>query len=324
MKLTIIIPAYNAERYLEECLLSAVRQDLPQECYEIIIIDDGSTDGTGRIADKAASEYGMIRVHHQPNKGLSEARNKGIGLAQGEYIMFVDSDDILVKESVGSLVEACLKDDLDILQFCAADMTDSGPVRRMTYPEAGQITEGRMLLKRKIQVCAPFAVYRRRFLTENRLSFYPGIYHEDDEFKTRAFYKAKRTGAVNDIVYLVRPSEGSITRRIYSKKTYDGLLVMESLARFAEEEAQDPFRSGIYLQIAHIFNWCLQEMTLLPSEEASLLEQTIKQKSHLTAMLSKSPSLLHKIEGLMMNIFPGSVLTIYKILKFIHFSKKHR
>lgn len=324
MKLTIIIPAYNAGNYIEECLKSVIGQDVPEDSMEIIVIDDGSTDRTGAIADEAAAACGMIKVHHQSNKGLSEARNAGIDLAKGDYVMFVDSDDLLVKDSVGSLVESCIKDDLDILQFCAADITGSGPVRRMTYPEAGQITEGRKLLMRKIQVCAPFAIYRRRFLTDNGLYFYPGIFHEDDEFKTRAIYKAARAGAVNDIVYLVRPAEGSITRRVYSKKTYDGLIVMENLARFADEEADERYRSGIYLQIGHIFNWCLEEMTLLPKHEARQLENEIMYRNHLSRYLCKSRSPLHRIEGVLMSLFPGSTLGIYKFLRFLHFSKKHR
>ena len=324
MKLSMIIPAYNAERYIEACLESVLSQNMPEGSMEVIVIDDGSTDKTGSIADKAASEHDIITVCHQTNKGLSEARNKGMELAQGEYIMFVDSDDLLVKDSTMQLVETCEKDNLDILQFGAADMSGDGHIRRMTYPEAGRISEGKELLMRKIQVCAPFAIYRRRFLTDNTLNFHPGIYHEDDEFKTRAFYQASRVGAVNDIVYLVRPTEGSITRRVHSKKTYDGLTVMESLAGFAEDKTDDRYRSGIYLQIAHTFNWCLQEMTLLPSEEAALLSKEIRNRSHLIDYLRNSPSLLHRIEGFLMGIFPGNALAIYKILKFLHFSKKHR
>lgn len=324
MKLSIIIPAYNAESYIEACIKSVLRQNMPVDSMEVIIIDDGSTDNTGHIADKLASEHKTVTVHHQINKGLSEARNKGIELAKGDYLMFVDSDDLLVKDCAIQLVDACDKDNLDILQFGAADMTPNGHNRRMTYPEAGRITEGKELLMRKIQVCAPFAIYRRRFLTDNMLYFYPGIYHEDDEFKTRAFYLASRVGAINDIVYLVRQAEGSITRRIYSRKTYDGLTVMESLADFAEKKADDRYQKGIYLQIAHIFNWCMQEMTFLPPEECVLLKKEIKSRSHLIGYMRKSSSLLHRIEGFFMSLFPGNALEIYKILKFLHFSKRHR
>lgn len=324
MKLSIIVPAYNAGRYIEECLMSCIRQDLSSDNYEIIVIDDGSTDDTLSIAERMASEHGIIKVFHQENQGLSLSRNKGVALSDGKYIMFVDSDDILATDCLASLTDRCQADDLDILQFCAADMKDGNHERRMTYPEAGRTLEGKTLLKRKIQVCAPFAVYRREFLTENSLSFYPGIYHEDDEFKTRAIYLAQRVCSINDIVYFVRPAEGSITRRVYAKKSYDCLIVIDSLARFAEEKVEKNDRGGIYLQIAHAFNWCLQEMTLLPHEDAEKLEKEISGRKEIFGYLCLSTSLLHKVEGCLMKIFPRHPLTIYKTLSFLHFGKKHR
>lgn len=99
MDLSLIIPVYNVERYLPMCLESVVQQGL--EDYEAILVDDGSTDGSSKICDEYAARYPQFRVIHQENQGLALARNRGISEARGEYILFLDSDDFLVPESIG-------------------------------------------------------------------------------------------------------------------------------------------------------------------------------------------------------------------------------
>lgn len=95
MFLSIIIPVYNAEKYLAECLNSCLNQDIPHEDYEIICVNDGSRDGSAAILDHYASRYPNVRVVHKVNAGVSEARNDGFALARGTYIWFVDNDDLI-------------------------------------------------------------------------------------------------------------------------------------------------------------------------------------------------------------------------------------
>ena len=93
MKLSIIVPVYNVADYLPKCLDSLLAQDLPQNEYEIIVVNDGSTDNSGNIAQQYADKYANITLINQANQGLSGARNTGIKCAKGDYIQFVDSDD---------------------------------------------------------------------------------------------------------------------------------------------------------------------------------------------------------------------------------------
>ena len=102
IRLSIIIPVYNSGKYLEKCI-SSIKRNKCEE-YEIIIIDDGSNDGTSEICDKYSDEF-QIKVIHQKNSGVSNARNRGLKLARGEYITFVDSDDYVSPDYVGTIIQ---------------------------------------------------------------------------------------------------------------------------------------------------------------------------------------------------------------------------
>ena len=97
MKLSIIVPVYNAEKYLHRCVDSLLAQDLNSEEYEIILVDDGSTDDSPKICDEYSEKYSQIKTIHKVNGGVSSARNVALDVTKGEYICFVDSDDWIKK-----------------------------------------------------------------------------------------------------------------------------------------------------------------------------------------------------------------------------------
>lgn len=112
-KISIIVPVYNVERYIERCVESICQQTYTNT--EIILVDDGSTDSSGKICDEIAVKDPRIRVIHQQNSGLSAARNAGLAVAKGEYIAFVDSDDYIAQEMYSVMIENMEKYDLDII-----------------------------------------------------------------------------------------------------------------------------------------------------------------------------------------------------------------
>ena len=128
MKVSVIVPVYNVEAFLTKCVDSLLAQDLPASDYEIILVDDGSTDDSGALCDDFAAAYGNIFVIHQANRGLSGARNAGIPAAMGEYILFVDSDDFLEPNVLGGLVKLMEDKDLDILRFNYQNVNMKGEV----------------------------------------------------------------------------------------------------------------------------------------------------------------------------------------------------
>ena len=219
MKLSIIVPIYNVAPYLRKCVDSLLAQDYTD--YEIILVDDGSTDNSGAIADEVVSEAignrPMLRVIHQTNAGLSAARNAGLAIAQGEYIMYVDSDDYLQPNVLGALMDQVERDQLDVLRFRYQNVRESGevfaPYKDMTnynnYSSAP--TNGLTFLNERMGT----QCYAVQFILRCELAlleqFTPGIYFEDTDCTPRMLLRAKRVASTDLVVYNYLWREGSIT-----------------------------------------------------------------------------------------------------------------
>ena len=225
-KVSIVIPVYNTERYLKRCLDSITAQTLRD--IEIILVDDGSTDGSSDIADAIQSMYASspnnlitsspaIKVIHQSNAGLSAARNTGIAVAQGDYILFVDSDDYLQPNVLGILMEQVGRDNLDVLRFRYQNVRESGdafaPYKDMTnYNDYSSTpTDGLTFLNERMgtQCYAVQFLVRREIVLQEQ--FTPGIYFEDTDWTPRMLLRAKRVASSDLVVYNYLWREGSIT-----------------------------------------------------------------------------------------------------------------
>lgn len=250
MKLSIIIPVYNVAPYLRKCVESVLAQDLRPGEYEVILVDDGSTDGSGEICDsltpspspeergKGRGKGWNIRVIHQKNAGLSAARNAGIAVATGEYIQFVDSDDYLEPNVLGGLVRQMEEEQLDVLRFDYQNVRLTDGVYFVFEPyktprkvdQCTEIVDGETYLNTRMQT-ACYAVQfmiRRSLLTpslsprreegDNMCLFTPGIYFEDTDWTPRMLLKAKRVNSTTTIVYNYLMREGSITKAIATDK----------------------------------------------------------------------------------------------------------
>lgn len=114
-KFSIIVPAYNAEEYLERCIASMANQNFPCDKYEVIVINDGSTDGTLDLLNNLCRKYSFLRYVTTVNGGLSRARNRGIKESVGEYLLFVDSDDSIRSNLLAQIYDELIKDDLDMM-----------------------------------------------------------------------------------------------------------------------------------------------------------------------------------------------------------------
>lgn len=237
MNLSIIVPVYNVAPYLRKCVDSLLAQDISD--YEIILVNDGSTDDSGAIADEIVKEAmgngqwaidnesnrqspiansPTLRVIHQENAGLSAARNTGIAVAQGEYIMFVDSDDYLQPNVLGALMEQVGRDNLDVLRFRYQNVRESGEVfvphegMKTDYNNySSEPTDGLTFLNDRMWVqcyVVQFLVRREIVLQEQ---FTPNIYFEDTDWTPRMLLRAKRVASTDLVVYNYLWREGSIT-----------------------------------------------------------------------------------------------------------------
>ena len=223
MKLSIIVPIYNVAPYLRKCVDSLLAQDISD--YEIILVDDGSTDDSGAIADELVNAFRLsplalrllLRVIHQSNGGLSAARNTGIAVAQGEYIMFVDSDDYLQPKVLGTLMEQVERDNLDVLRFRYQNVRENGeafaPYKDMTnYNDYSSLpADGLTFLNERMgtQCYAVQFLVRREIVLQEQ--FMLGIYFEDTDWTPRMLLRAKRVASTDLVVYNYLWREGRIT-----------------------------------------------------------------------------------------------------------------
>lgn len=188
MKLSVVIPVYNVAPYLERCVASVLRQTFRD--FEMILVDDGSTDGSGALADRLAAQDARIRVIHQENQGLSGARNSGLQAASGEYVVFLDSDDEwLLEDGLETLIRC---DGADLILFKAVhiwkDRRQESPDYDTdvldTLPDAQAVFD-HLIRTQQFNMSACMLLARRTLLTQNGILFPLGYISEDVPWSLR-------------------------------------------------------------------------------------------------------------------------------------------
>lgn len=201
MLFSIIVPVYNLENYISQCMDSLLNQDISEDEYEIIVVDDGSTDKSRDILDKYAEKYSNIEVFHKLNGGVSSARNVALDIARGEYIWFVDGDDLVATNVLATIsAEIKKKNFPDILCISVKTFTNDEKI--------GIVEKNGATGKYDDWIFAWFM--KRRIIEENNIRFDEDIsLGEDDIFCVFFRNKAKSKERINMIAYYYRQREGS-------------------------------------------------------------------------------------------------------------------
>lgn len=267
MKLSIIVPVFNVEQYLKQCLESLQGQNYSD--FEVICVNDGSTDGSRKILTEMENRFSQMRIIDRENGGLSAARNTGLKEAKGDYIVFVDSDDWVEPTMLSRLAAECEGEEM-VCFACRRTDTNTNDIL-LTEQSAGWDYYNRYALEARIVpfVCVWQRCYRREFLTGNNLFFREGILHEDNEFTPRACLKAKSVRVIPDILYNYRVRPGSImtTRGLRSKESL--ILIGNELSKSFGQE-NNIVKTIIYrhltqcYQMAFIDNTCEEDRHLMP------------------------------------------------------------
>lgn len=237
MKVSIIVPVYNVEDYVTECLESISNLDVE---YEIIIVNDGSKDNSLEKVNEFAHTFkGDIKVINKDNGGLSSARNTGIDNAIGDYLFFLDSDDYIDKSSFELFLKDVINDGVDIgfadykyLRAGIIDTENEAAYRKIIAKKSNGIVDGLTYGDRYfdsihnfINVEACFLLIRKSFLDDNRIKFKQGIYHEDTLFTISCLVFAKKVKYYNYPFYIYRMRNDSIMHtpnpQIIEKKYQD-------------------------------------------------------------------------------------------------------
>lgn len=240
-KVSIVVPIYNVEKYLSKCIDSLINQTLKD--IEIILVDDGSPDSSGKIADDYKNKDSRIKVIHQKNAGLGPARNSGMKAATGEYIGFVDSDDWVTKEMFERLYQCAVTNAADIVVSGHCDWSYGKIVKRKVHPLAGQtlcdkneIDNIRINLysrdaeDREIEafpMSVWIAIYRRKMIEINGLAF-KNILSEDIIFNLGAYKCANVISFTGDTDYCYRKEEQASITQTFSEsklKKYEEYLM---------------------------------------------------------------------------------------------------
>ncbi len=220
-KFSIIVPIYNVEKYLNRCLDSLVNQNYDN--YEIILVNDGSTDNSQSIIDEYQKKYNVIKCYKKNNGGLSDARNFGVLKASGKYLIFVDSDDYVSVDMLNILDSHLLNGDYDLVKFNYAEVNDEGLVTDKSINMGFNDNGGNVFLKLCEQKI-PFEMawlyaYNRDFFINNNFKYMKGKIHEDFGLTPLILLKAQSCLVISNILYYYYVSSNSITRNnLYEKK----------------------------------------------------------------------------------------------------------
>lgn len=318
--LSIIVPIYGVEQYLHKCVESLLAQDY--EDYEIVLVDDGSPDACPKICDEYAAAHENIRVVHRENGGLSAARNSGIKVALGAYIMFVDSDDYIEPNVLKGLLEQVERDNLDVLRYNYKNVNDQyeifhpnkDPKRDVDYSEF--VTDGEDFLNNRLGPgCYAWQFVIKRELLEDCI-FKDGIYFEDTEWTPRMLLKAKRVASTSMIVYNYLWREGSITLPDNPQKRDKVLRDKIALIRgFKEQSKLVQNKSWFTRMTSFTAMTILSMLSAMSSPERTSYLKELKSLDIYPLSISGEKALSHRIKIMLANISPSLYCTIMSLRK---------
>lgn len=261
MQFSIIVPIYNVEKYLSACIDSILAQTYSD--YEIILVDDGSTDTSPQICDQYANQYACIHVIHKPNGGLSDARNVGLNSARGEYVFFVDSDDYLIAPNVLQRIVKKLGNTPDVVAFnyvkwfestgrISANGDDLSVCSDLLRPHERSLE---LIDKGSFSTSAWSKVIRRAFLTDNHIEFEKGLLGEDNDWYYKVVSHLTSLELINEPLYVYRQRGGSITKTYTNKNLEHLLWIIEKWIRFVNDseltENKKVIRNDLARQYCH-------------------------------------------------------------------------
>lgn len=278
VKYSFIVPVYNTSKYLKKCLDSLVKQTFKD--FEIIIVNDGSTDNSSNIISKYLDTYKNIKVVNQKNEGLSMARNNGVKEANGEYLIFIDSDDYVEKNLLKE-VDKEIKD-AEILRYQVISEDEDGGNKMDFNEEAFDMVNGYQAFKylSNYHFVEPAwcYVFKKDYYVDNKFSFKKGVYHEDFGLIPYVIYKARKIKGISYLGYHYVQRNGSIMNnndyRKTVKKAFDMLEQYKTLRLFAKNINRKNNMDDYYL--SYISNSVIVKTRELKKDERKVYVHELK------------------------------------------------
>lgn len=236
--ISVIVPVYNVKNYLERCVFSIMSQTYQN--FECILVDDGSTDGSGDLCDKFAVKYPQIEVIHQENGGLSAARNTGIRNAKGKYILFMDSDDFYTsKDCFSKLIHRMHETEADIVLFNYQRYNEEGECignSEITFPDTLADNQSAEILPQLVfsnayQSSACIKFLQTEMLLKNNLFFEENRLSEDIEWSSKILALNPKVSVCDEAFYAYTVRTGSISNSVGRKTVTDQLHVVKAMLK---------------------------------------------------------------------------------------------
>ncbi|MDD9148995.1 MULTISPECIES: glycosyltransferase family 2 protein [unclassified Sporolactobacillus] len=321
--ISVVVPVFNVEKYLPRCIESIIRQSYKD--LEILLVDDGSSDGSGRICDQYGKIDKRIKVIHKKNGGLSDARNVGIDLARGNYIGFVDSDDYIHEDMYLSLYDTIRLNGCDIAEvgyqtfFHDDDIKDPDDYSRVILYTKQQAVIG-AIVNHQCQTYVWNKLYKKELW--NKVRFPKGKLFEDEFTTYKIFNRSAKVAVLNKKMYYYFQREKSIAHT-FSIKTLDHCEALNQMMRFIESEYPEALPISCIKYYKNNL-WHLQDLLVNRKKLANsqqLIDQMIKELMTYRQYLENNKKFIGTVHKLFMNDY-SELLTQRKKIKFVFFLLK--
>ena len=280
--ISVIIPVYQVAPYIKRCIESVINQTYQN--LEIILVDDGSTDGSGELCDRYAKRDNRIKAVHQENKGLSEARNRGLDIAEGDYLGFIDSDDWVDLKFIEAMYEAAVSYNCEIVQcghieVVADEEYESDTIgKAVIYSKEEYSKAAYTLLGWKCSV-AWNKLYKKQLFSGIR---YPvGKLHEDEFTTYKVIWNARKIAVLNTRLYFYRQRKDSIMGRAYSARRLDAREAYKERAEFYKSRNCDVLSEMVYRELLSWDRYYLPFIKTLKGNYTDIIEIMEKEKQSL-------------------------------------------
>lgn len=314
LRLSIIVPLFNSEAWLPKCLDSLLKQDISYEDYEIILVNDGSPDGSKALAEDYASKYPNITVLSQENKGTSGARNTGLHHASGKYVYFVDPDDYILENSLEVPLRKMDEESLDVLRFGYTEVDESyRPTQSCKQPErpdySSALMDGYTFMAQRLGIaCYVWTfIFRTSLLKDNGIYFYEGDYFDDTPWLPRVLAKAQRVDSLDwkRHFYLIRSSSlvQSRSERSIRKKVEGQRFLIREMSRQRNGCESENGRIWYGKILTHCIISLLSTIIALPDTERRTVIKELK-ASGLLPLHHGRTSLKNRVRIATINLSP--------------------
>lgn len=277
VKVSIIVPVYNVEDYLDECVNSLVKQTMQE--IQIVLVDDGSTDQSGKMIDDYAALDDRIIALHKENGGQSAARNHGLQYATGEYILYVDSDDYIVLDACEKLYETAVRFDADIVQGDLENeeklIINSSSFRKI--PSENKAVSTKQFLKEKVQtetydIVPVLYLVRSSLIIRERLLFPEGYTYEDQLYTFQLLTKDATIVKIRFPFYFYRMDRpGSTTNHIVLKRGMDAAYICREMYHHYLTLPKENAEENATVVLISLFQFYNVYLKLVPSDRTAIL-----------------------------------------------------